>query len=63
MSLEQAILHGREHRKKHYGSKDFDWSCRNHGSCGWCEDNRKFSNRKRRRIADEKVREFGERNE
>jgi hypothetical protein len=35
MSLEKAIIHGKEHRKQYRGSKRFDCSCRNHGSCGY----------------------------
>lgn len=40
MSLDKAILHKKEHRKPYRGSKAFDSSCRNHGSCPWCRDNR-----------------------
>lgn len=47
MSLDKAIEHGKEHRKKYFGAKDVDKSCRNHGSCSWCSGNRQFSNRKR----------------
>lgn len=41
MSLRKAIEHGKEHRKAYYGSKEFDKTCRNHGGCPWCEENRK----------------------
>lgn len=41
MSLDKAIKHGKEHRKQYFGSKAFDKTCRNHGSCKWCERNRK----------------------
>ena len=41
MSLEKSISHGKEHRKPYYDSRGFDWSCRAHGSCGWCYRNRK----------------------
>lgn len=47
MSLEKAIKYGKEKRKKYYGSKAFDHSCRNHGSCKWCEGNRTYKNKKR----------------
>ena len=40
MSLDKAIQHGKEHRKPYRGSKAFDSSCRNHGSCDWCRNNR-----------------------
>lgn len=41
MSLDKAIEHGKERRKPYRGSKVFDYTCRNHGSCPWCEENRK----------------------
>ena len=42
MSLDKAIEHGKEKRKQYRGPKLFDRSCRNHGSCPWCERNRRF---------------------
>jgi len=41
MSLDKAIKHGKEHRKPYTGSKAIDGTCRNHGGCPWCEENRK----------------------
>ena len=41
MSLDKAIKHGKEHRKPYKGSKAIDGTCRNHGGCPWCEENRK----------------------
>lgn len=41
MSLEKAIEHGKEHRKPYHGSKIYYKTCRNHGGCHWCEENRK----------------------
>ncbi len=41
MSLDQAIKHGKEHRKPYRRSKAIDKTCRNHGSCPYCEQNRK----------------------
>jgi len=41
MSLDKAIEHGKERRKPYRGSKAFDYTCRNHGGCPWCEENRK----------------------
>ena len=48
MSLEKAIIHGKEKRKPYYGAKAIARSCRNHGSCDWCRENRlhKFRDRK-----------------
>ena len=34
MSLDKAIIHGKEKRKQYRGSKAIDCTCRNHGS--WC---------------------------
>lgn len=41
--LNKAIIHGKEFRKPYYGSQRFDRSCRCHGGCGYCEQNRRFS--------------------
>lgn len=48
MSLDKAIEHGKEKRKPYRGSKAFDHTCRNHGSCEWCKQNRlhKFRDKK-----------------
>lgn len=40
MSLDQAIKHGKEHRKPHRGAKAVDPLCRNHGYCWICRENR-----------------------
>lgn len=42
MSLDKAILSRKEHRKKYYGNKAIDRSCRNHGGCEWCLENRRI---------------------
>jgi len=42
MSLEKAIQHGKEHRKKYRDSRAFDMSCRNHKSCPACKENRLY---------------------
>lgn len=46
MSLDKSIEHGKEHRKQYRGSKAIDPSCRNHGSCPWCQRNRKHKQTK-----------------
>lgn len=58
MSLEKAIFHGKEHRKRHYGSKVFDWSCRNHGGCDYCKANRLYQSTKAEKAAEEQVEEL-----
>ena len=40
--LDKAIIHKKEHRSPYFGSKTIDKSCRNHGSCPWCQMNRKY---------------------
>lgn len=40
MSLDKAILHGKEKRRPYRGSKAIDPSCRNHGDCPVCRENR-----------------------
>ena len=48
MSLNKAIEHGKEHRKQYYKyCKLVAPSCRNHGSCSYCQGNRQYSTRKR----------------
>lgn len=40
MSLDKAIASGKEHRKPYRGAKATDHTCRNHGSCPYCRNNR-----------------------
>ena len=40
MSMDKAIAHGKEHRKPYTGVKAIDPTCRNHGTCPWCTENR-----------------------
>ena len=46
MSLNKAIEHGKEWRKPYHKAKAVDRTCRNHGSCEWCRENRTYKNRK-----------------
>ena len=47
MSLNKAIYYHKEYRKQYRKSKLFDHTCRNHGSCSYCLDNRLYKNKKR----------------
>lgn len=47
MSLDKAIEHGKEKRQPYRGAKAIDPTCRNHGSCKWCEGNRTYSDKKK----------------
>lgn len=40
MALDKSIKSGKEHRKPYRGSKLVDTTCRNHGSCRYCRENR-----------------------
>lgn len=48
MSLDKAIKHGKEKRKPYRGSKAFDHTCRNNGSCSYCKSNRTHKNKRRK---------------
>lgn len=53
MSLDKAIKHKKEKRKPYIKAKAVDKSCRNHGNCKWCENNRTYKNRKRKEVGEE----------
>lgn len=53
MSLDKAIEHGKEKRKEYRGSKATDRTCRNHGGCPWCVDNRLYKFRDKHPLLDE----------
>lgn len=53
MSLDKAIKYNKEKRKEYKGAKAVDISCRNHGSCPWCTQNRLFNSKRREPIVDE----------
>ena len=42
MGFEKAIEHGKTKRKPFRGAKAVDCSCRNHGTCEWCMENRMY---------------------
>lgn len=56
--LDKAIQYGKEKRKKYYGNKAIDRTCRNHGSCLVCESNRLYKNKKREEKMLDKLREW-----
>lgn len=56
--LDKAIKYGKEHRKPYQRSKAFDRSCRNHGNCGYCRNNRTFNNSRRELLAKEEIKEY-----
>ena len=42
MSLDKAVLHKKEFRKPYRGAERYFTSCRNHGDCAYCEQNRRY---------------------
>jgi hypothetical protein len=58
--LDKAIKHGKEHRVEYRKSKRFDRTCRCHGSCDWCRNNRTAKELSKRRAADQAIREHSE---
>ena len=46
MSLDKAISHGKEHRRPYRGNKAVDYTCRNHGGCDWCKNNRMYNEKR-----------------
>ena len=57
MSLDKAIEHKKEHRKKYYGAKAIDKNCRPHGSCPWCKENRLHKNNKKLLDAEQQIKD------
>lgn len=57
MSLDRAIAHGRERRRRYYRSAAFDPSCRPGGDCPWCQGNRTHQARKAEAAAREALAE------
>ena len=56
--LDKGIEHGKEHRKPYKGSKAFDRTCRNHGSCDWCRENRMYQQLRAEEAAKEAIEDF-----
>lgn len=58
MGLDKSIEHGKEKRKPYSGCKAIDRTCRNHGGCLWCEENRKYKNIKREKACEDRRSEY-----
>lgn len=56
--LDKGIKHGKEKRKEYYGTKKFDRSCRNHGSCTYCAEGRQHFDKKKRSAATQDMKEY-----
>lgn len=59
MALDKAIKSGKEHRKPYFKyCEQIDHSCRNHGGCKWCEENRKHKFMVREYETKQKLKEY-----
>lgn len=58
MSLDRAILSGKEYHKDYYDSRLIDKTCRAHGSCDWCRMTRTYKNRKAEFNSKEAIKTF-----
>lgn len=45
----------RSKKRPYTGSKRFDRSCRNHGGCPWCENNRQCAATRAQQSADDQL--------
>lgn len=58
MSFDNFYPNRKDKRKPYRNSRAFDRTCRNRGSCKWCERNRTISNIKRKLYANQDLRLF-----
>lgn len=56
--LDKAIAAGKEHRKPYRNSQLIDRTCRNHGSCPYCQQNRTHKFIVREKKIEDKEKEF-----
>ena len=58
MSFDNNYPNRKDKRKQYRGSKNFDRSCRNHGSCDYCKNNRLYKNKVKETEAINKVKKW-----
>jgi hypothetical protein len=58
MSLDKSIKHGKEFRKPYTHGKAIDYSCRNHGSCPYCLENRMYRTNKQLNKSNQQIKEL-----
>lgn len=58
MSLDKAIISGKEHRKPYRDTRAVDSWCRNHGRCLICRGNRTYKNNRRIEVAEQQISEY-----
>jgi hypothetical protein len=58
MAFSKDIQLCKEHRKQYRGAAAWDKSCRPHGGCDWCKDDRTFQDQKARSGADARLKDI-----
>lgn len=58
MSFLKAIEYKKEKRKEYKGGKAVCKSCRNHGGCPYCEDNRTYKNKQKDKITKKELNDY-----
>lgn len=58
MSFKHTYPNRKDWRRPYYDARRIDPSCRNHGSCSWCANRRRFFDRRARAQADEELRRW-----
>lgn len=58
LSFDKDYPNRKDHRKVYRGAKAIDATCRNHGSCPYCRDNRIYNTKKRIERAEEMMKEW-----
>ena len=60
MTLDKAIKYGKEKRRPYTGAKAIDCTCRNHGTCEWCKQNRLIQALRELEATEDELREYKE---
>ena len=58
MGFDNHYQNRKDRRKPYRDSRRFDRTCRNHGSCPWCERRRLFERTKKERFAELDLKEY-----
>lgn len=57
MAFDKKYPNRKDKRKPYIDSREVDATCRSHGSCPYCAENRKINEKKKKKSADEKLKE------
>lgn len=58
MSLDKAVKYKKEKRKSFYRAQAVDKSCRCHGSCDWCKNNRLHNAKVKEEAIEQQIEDF-----